>query len=55
MPIAFIALRMVFVLAWTIGDISSSSCQLLLQAHFGCSMPDQMSLKSMPDSIIVLL
>jgi hypothetical protein len=55
MPIAFIALRTVFVLAWTIGDVSSSSCQLVHQAHFGRSMPDQMSLKSMPDSIIMLL
>jgi hypothetical protein len=29
MPIAFIALKMVFVLAWTTGDSSNMSCQSL--------------------------
>jgi hypothetical protein len=36
MPIAFITLRMVFALAWTIGDANSLSCQPLYQAHFVC-------------------
>jgi hypothetical protein len=30
--------RMVFVHAWTIGDASSLSSQLLHQVHFVCSM-----------------
>jgi hypothetical protein len=34
MPIAFINLRMVFVLVWTIGDASSLACQSLNQVHF---------------------
>jgi hypothetical protein len=34
MPIAFITLKMVFVLAWTIGDASSLACQSLNQVHF---------------------
>jgi hypothetical protein len=34
MPIAFINLRMVFVLAWTTGDASSLACQSLNQVHF---------------------
>jgi hypothetical protein len=39
MPITVIALRMVFVHAWTIGDASSClSSQLLYQVHFVCSM-----------------
>jgi hypothetical protein len=38
MPITFITLKMVFVHAWTIGDASSLSSQLLQQVHFVCSM-----------------
>jgi hypothetical protein len=38
MPITFITLRMVFVRAWTIGDASSLSSQLLHQVHFVYSM-----------------
>jgi hypothetical protein len=34
MPIAFITLKMVFVLAWTIGDASSLACQSLNQVLF---------------------
>jgi hypothetical protein len=33
MPIAFITLKMVFVLAWTVGDASSLTCQSLNQVH----------------------
>ncbi len=33
-----ITLRMVSVLAWTIGDASSLSCQSVYQVHFVCSM-----------------
>jgi hypothetical protein len=35
MPIAFITLKMVFVLAWTTGDASNLSWPALYQAHFG--------------------
>jgi hypothetical protein len=34
MPIAFITLKMVFVLAWTIGDASSLACQSWNQVLF---------------------
>jgi hypothetical protein len=34
MSIAFITLKMVFVLAWTTGDASNLSCQLEYQVHF---------------------
>jgi hypothetical protein len=34
MPIAFITLKMVFVLAWTTGDASNLYCLALYQAHF---------------------
>jgi hypothetical protein len=34
---AFITLRMVFVLAWTIGDASSLSCQPPYRVDFVCS------------------
>ncbi len=34
MPITFITLKIVFVLAWTIGDANSLSCQSLHQVHF---------------------
>jgi hypothetical protein len=34
MPIAFITLKMVFVLAWTTGDASNLSCQSLYQVQF---------------------
>jgi hypothetical protein len=37
MPIAFIALKMVFVLAWTTGDSSNVSCQSLYHVLSGYS------------------
>jgi hypothetical protein len=37
MPIAFIALKMVFVLAWTTGDSSNVSCQSLYHVLPGYS------------------
>ncbi len=38
MPITFVTLKVVFVLARTIGDASSLSCQSLYQSRFVCSM-----------------
>jgi hypothetical protein len=38
MPIAFITLKMAFVLAWTIGDASSLSFESLHQVNFARSM-----------------
>jgi len=52
MPIASITLKMVFVLAWTIGDASLAS-QLLNQVHFVySSMSSGVSTRSKFNSVI---
>jgi hypothetical protein len=52
MQIAFITLRMVFVLAWTIGNASTLSSQSLYEFHFFCSMP--CGIMTLPKSNTVL-
>jgi hypothetical protein len=52
MSIAFITLKMVFVLAWTIGDASSQSCQSLYQSCFVCRMSSGIVAQSKFNTII---
>ncbi len=52
MPIAFITLKMVFVLAWTIGDACSLSCQSYYQSCFVCSMSSDIGAQSKFNTVI---
>jgi hypothetical protein len=52
MQITFITLRMMFVLAWTIGDASSLSCQSLYQFHFVWSMSSGIVTPPKSDTVI---
>jgi hypothetical protein len=54
MQITFIKLRMVFVLAWTIGDASCLSCQSLYQFHFVWSMSSGILTPPKSDTVIRL-